>query len=68
MVGIRTLIYGLESFFSLVFIFLFTASWIKWHEYREENRMLKTVAAKHEITSVMLNELYPEAGCDCRCI
>jgi len=22
--------------------------------------MLKTVAAKHEITSVMLNELYPE--------
>lgn len=47
-------------FFSLVFIFLFTASWIKWHEYREENRMLKTVAAKHEVTSVMLNELYPE--------
>lgn len=46
--------------FSLVFIFLFTASWMKWHEYRDENRMLKTVAAKHEITSVMLNELYPE--------
>ena len=32
----------------------------KWHEYRDENRLLKTVAAKHEITSVMLNELYPE--------
>lgn len=46
--------------FSLVLIFLFAASWMKWHEYRDENRMLKTVAAKHEITSVMLNELYPE--------
>lgn len=33
-------------FFSIVFIFLFAASWMKWHEYREENRMLKTVAAK----------------------
>lgn len=46
--------------FSLVFIVLFAASWMKWHEYRDENRMLKTVAAKHEVTSVMLNELYPE--------
>ena len=46
--------------FSLVFIILFAASWMKWHEYRDENRMLKTVAAKHEVTSVMLNELYPE--------
>lgn len=48
------------NLFSLVFIFLFAASWMKWHEYREENRMLKTVAAKHEVTSVMFNELYPE--------
>ena len=29
-------------------------------EFRDENRLLKTVAAKHEITSVMLKELYPE--------
>lgn len=46
--------------FSLVFIVLFAASWMKWHEYRDENRLLKTVAAKHKVTSVMLNELYPE--------
>ncbi len=46
--------------FSLVFIVLFAASWMKWHEYRDENRQLKTVVAKHEVTSVMLNELYPE--------
>ena len=35
----------------LVYIALFATSWMKWHEYRDENRLLKTVAAKHEITS-----------------
>lgn len=43
-----------------VYTALFVASWMKWHEYRNENRLLKTVAAKYEITSVMLKELYPE--------
>jgi hypothetical protein bfra3_08386 len=43
-----------------VYTALFAASWMKWHEFRDENRLLKTVAAKHEITSVMLKELYPE--------
>lgn len=45
---------------TLVFFALFTISWVQWHEYREENRRLRTVAAKHEVTTVMLNELHPE--------
>ena len=32
------------------------------YEYREENRRLRTVADKHQVTTVMLNELYPELG------
>ena len=44
----------------LVFFALFAVSWVQWHEYREENRRLRTVADKHKITTVMLNELYPE--------
>ena len=44
----------------LVYTALFAASWMKWHEFRDENRLLKTVAAKHEITSVMLKELSNE--------
>lgn len=44
----------------LVFFALFTVSWVQWHEYREENRRLRTVADKHKVTTVMLNELYPE--------
>lgn len=44
----------------LVFFVLFAVSWVQWHEYREENRWLRTVADKHKITTVMLNELYPE--------
>jgi len=39
---------------------LFAVSWVEWHEYREENRRLRTVADKHQVTTVMLNELYPE--------
>jgi hypothetical protein len=39
---------------------LSAASWVRWHEYREENRRLRTVADKYQVTSVMLNELYPE--------
>lgn len=45
---------------TLVFFALFIVSWVQWHDYREENRRLKTVADKHHVTTVMLNELYPE--------
>lgn len=45
---------------TLVFFTLFTVSWVRWHEYRDENRRLKTVADKHLVTSVMLNELHPK--------
>lgn len=44
---------------TLVFFALFTISWVQWHEYREENRRMKTVADKHKVTTVMLNELHP---------
>ena len=43
----------------LVFFALFAVSWVQWHEYREENRRLRTVADKHKVTTVMLNELHP---------
>lgn len=42
-----------------VYFALFAVSWVQWHEYREENRRLKTVADKHKVTTVMLNELHP---------
>lgn len=45
---------------TLVFFVLFAVSWVQRHEYREENRRLRTVADKHHVTTVMLNELYPE--------
>lgn len=45
---------------TLVFVTLFAVSWMQWHKYREENMRLRTVADKHQVTSVMLNELYPE--------
>lgn len=45
---------------TLVFFTLFVLSWMQWHEYREENRRLKTVADKHQVTTIMLSELYPE--------
>lgn len=45
---------------TLVFVTLFAVSWMQWHKYREENIRLRTVADKHQVTSVMLNELYPE--------
>ena len=45
---------------TLVFFALFAISWVRWHEYREENRRLRTVADKHKVTTVMLNKLYPE--------
>lgn len=44
----------------IVFFTLFTVSWVQWHEYRDENRRLKTVADKYQVTSVMLNELHPK--------
>lgn len=46
--------------FTLVFFALFAASWVRWHEYREENKRLRTVADKYQVTTLMLNELYPE--------
>lgn len=46
--------------FTLVFFALFAISWMQWHEYREENMRLRTVADKYKVTTVMLNELYPE--------
>lgn len=45
---------------TLVFFTLFTVSWVRWHEYRDENIRLKTVADKYQVTSVMLNELHPK--------
>lgn len=45
---------------TLVFLALFTVSWMQWHEYREENSRLGTVADKHKVTTVILKELYPE--------
>lgn len=45
---------------TLVFFALFAVSWVQWHEYREENRRLRTVADKHHVTTSMLNELHPE--------
>lgn len=45
---------------TFVFVTLFAVSWVQWHKYREENTRLRTVADKHQVTSVMLNELYPE--------
>lgn len=45
---------------TLVFFALFAVSWVQWHEYREENWRLKTVADKHKVATVMLNELHPE--------
>ena len=42
-----------------VYFALSAVSWMKWHEYRDENRQLKTVADKHKVTTVMLNELHP---------
>ena len=44
---------------TLVFFALFTVSWVQWHEYREQNRRLRTVADKHHVTTIMLNELHP---------
>lgn len=45
---------------TVVFIAMFIASWVQWHEYREENRRLRITADKHRVTSMMLNELYPK--------
>lgn len=42
-----------------VYFALSAVSWMKWHEYRDENRQLRTVADKHKVTTVMLNELHP---------
>lgn len=44
---------------TLVFFALFIISWVQWHEYREENRRLRTLADKHQVTMILLNELHP---------
>ena len=36
---------------TLVFFALFAISWVQWHEYRDENRRLRTVADKHKVTT-----------------
>ncbi len=46
--------------FTLVFFALFALSWVQWHEYRDENRRLRTVTDKYKVSTVMLNELCPE--------
>ncbi len=51
---------------TLVFFALFIVSWVQWHDYREENRRLRTVADKHHVTTIMLNELHPGTGRDRR--
>ena len=45
---------------TLVFFALSIVNWVQWHEYREENRQLRTVAEKHRVATVMVNEMYPE--------
>lgn len=45
---------------TLVFFATFTASWVQWYEYREENRLLRIVADKYRVTSIVLNEPYPK--------
>lgn len=45
---------------TLAFFVMFTASWMKWHECRNENRLLRTIFDKHQVTTIMLKELYPE--------
>lgn len=45
---------------TLIFFTLSTVSCVQWHEYREEYRRLRTVAGKQQVTTVMLNELYPK--------
>lgn len=49
-------------FITFLFTALFVVSWVQWHEYREENRRLRTVADKYQVATTMLNELYPELG------
>ena len=45
---------------TLVFFALFTVSWVRWHEYRDENRRLKTVADKHHVTSFLFFVFHPK--------
>lgn len=33
---------------------------MQWDKYREENILLRAVADKYEVTTIMFNELYPE--------
>lgn len=44
----------------VVFFAMFITSWVQWHNYREENRQLKMIADKHQVTMVILNELHPK--------
>lgn len=49
-------------FITFLFTALFVVSWVQWHEYREENRRLRTVADKYQVATTILNGLYPELG------
>lgn len=45
---------------TLVFFVLFAVSWVHATECPGRKQRLRTVADKHHVTTVMLNELYPE--------
>ena len=47
-------------FITFLFTALFVVSWVQWHDYREENIRLRTVADKYQVATTILNELYPE--------
>lgn len=49
-------------FITFLFTALFVVSWVQWHEYREENIRLRTVADKYQVATTILNGLYPELG------
>lgn len=47
-------------FVMLLFVALSVVSWVQWHHYREENRRLRIIEDKYQVTSVMIKRLYPE--------
>lgn len=49
-------------FITFLFTALFVVSWVQWHDYREENIRLRSVADKYQVATTLLNGLYPELG------
>lgn len=58
--GTRTLIYGQPLSALSYSSCCLPPVGVQWHEYREGNRRLRTVADKHKVTTVMIRELYSE--------